>query len=446
MLALGPLGHAAGQPALAQQVTAAADQAAVAYAQGDFDKMKKLLLKAHSLGKDALATHPVMARVYLQFGVLYIDGLDNRAVGLRYFAKALKIQPDITVKSNMATKPVMSAFAEASQQANPDDEAPRPAPATAARKPPPPPAEDEPERRPARTASAAGAAERCRGDAELADVKRQARDELDRLEKALSMAKDALKKESAEAEKFRTEKMELERGLGEAKQRVTQLESEIKQRDKRATATAQREKAERDAKESLEKEKSEKDSLILDTAQRIAQLEKETAEKDKVIAAALQREKKERELREKLEHDRDSNEARDRERKAWEERVRAERDKLEIVPPVPAKVAEPLHCAVPEEIQGGADLFVRCVTQPTIKAKTIVFYYRPPSSTVYNALVMDPTRQGWSRAVITANKLNSKALQYYAEARDGSDSVAATNGKASSPNVVSIAPARTFSK
>ena len=66
--------------------------------------------------------------------------------------------------------------------------------------------------------------------------------------------------------------------------------------------------------------------------------------------------------------------------------------------------------------------------------------------TVYNALVMDPTRQGWSRAVITANKLNSKALQYYAEARDGSDTVAATNGKASSPNVVSIAPARTFSK
>ena len=214
-----------------------------------------------------------MARVYLHLGVLYIDGLENRAVGLRYFVKALKIQPDITVKSNMATKPVMSAFAEANPQTDSGDEAPK-------RRPLPPPAsrrrapadEDEPE--PRKPARAAGAAERCRGDAELADVKRQARDELDRLERALSMAKDALKKESADAEKFRKEKMDLERAMGEAKQRVTQLENEIKQRDKRATATAQREKAEHDAKETLQKETVEKDSLILDTAQRIAQLEK----------------------------------------------------------------------------------------------------------------------------------------------------------------------------
>ena len=56
---------------------------------------------------------------------------------------------------------------------------------------------------------------------------------------------------------------------------------------------------------------------------------------------------------------------------------------------------------------------------------------------------MDPTKRGWSRAVITANKLNGKLLQYYAEARDGRDSVAATNGKASSPNIVTIsAPSR----
>jgi hypothetical protein len=53
---------------------------------------------------------------------------------------------------------------------------------------------------------------------------------------------------------------------------------------------------------------------------------------------------------------------------------------------------------------------------------------------------MDPTRRGWSRAVITANKVNGKLLQYYAEARDSKDGVAATNGKASSPNIVTIAP------
>jgi hypothetical protein len=133
--------------------------------------------------------------------------------------------------------------------------------------------------------------------------------------------------------------------------------------------------------------------------------------------------------------------AHDRERREWEERARAERDKLEAVPPVPSRIPEALHCPVPEDIQGGADLVVRCVTQPAVKAKTIIFYYRPPELTVYNAVVMDPTKRGWSRAVITANKLNSKALQYYVEARDGRDTVTAGNGSAGSPNVVSVSPA-----
>jgi hypothetical protein len=53
---------------------------------------------------------------------------------------------------------------------------------------------------------------------------------------------------------------------------------------------------------------------------------------------------------------------------------------------------------------------------------------------------MDPTRKGWSRAVITANKLNGKLLQYYVEARND-DKVAASNGRASSPNIITISPA-----
>ena len=100
-----------------------------------------------------------------------------------------------------------------------------------------------------------------------------------------------------------------------------------------------------------------------------------------------------------------------------------------------------MHCAIPDEVQGGADFFVNCVTQPSVRAKTIVFYYRPANSTVYNSVVMDPTKKGWSRAVITANKLNGKLLQYYAEARDTHDTVSATNGKATSPNIVPIAVA-----
>lgn len=414
-----------GQRGPAQQVTALDEEAVAAYSAGNFDKMKKALTKALALGREELDDQPIMARVYLHLGVLYVDGLGNRAVGVKYFAKARAARSDIVLPTNMATRSVASAFAES-----------RPASARGSA----PAAAAEPAR-PAAVASSAASNRCAAGDRELADVRRQARDELDRLEKALGMSKDALNKERADSEKFRKEKMELERAVYELKQRVGQLEKETVQKDKQAAATTQRERKERDAKDALEKEGGEKDSLILDTAKRVQDLEQESATKDKLLAASVQRETKERQALEKLQHDLEMAAVRDRERKEWENRVRAERDKLEAVPPVPSRIPEPLHCPVPEEIQAGADLFVRCVTQPSVKAKTIVFYYRPPQGTVYNAVVMDPTKRGWSRAVITANKLNGKALQYYAEARDGRDTVAASNGSAGSPNVTSIAAA-----
>ena len=442
--------RAADQQALQRQLTALDSAACAGYSAGDFDKMKRNLLKALGVGRGPVARTPIMARVYLHLGVLNVEGLDKRAAGVRYFAQALSISPDIQVGASMATKTVMSAFTEARQHADAqsaDDAAPpRTATVKAERAPDKTDdkasdaeegANDAPPRRPARVAAGA---QRCHSDAELADLKKQARDEFDRLEKALSMSKDSLTKESAQSEKFRKERMDLERQLAEAKQRVTQLETEGSQKDKRSAAVAQREKKEREAREALAKEKADTDSLVLDTAQRIQQLEQETAAKDKTIAAALEREKKEREARDKLERELRAAEARERERVAMTERARADRDKLEAGEPVPARIPEPLHCAVPEEVQGGADLFVRCVTQPAIKAKTIVFYYRPANEAFYNAVVMDPTRRGWSRAVITANKVNGKLLQYYAEARDGRDTVAASNGRASSPNIVTIAP------
>src|SRR5882724_9598152 len=212
---VGPSARAADDKALLQQVTALDDDAGAAFTEGDFGKMKKSLLKALALGKDAFAKEPIMARIYLHLGVLYTDGLDNRAVGVRYFAKALEIRPDIEVRSNMATRTVMSAFAEAGHQEK-SQSAPRP---------PPPPAK-----------AAAASSERCHGDGEVANIKKQARDEFDRLEKALAMSRDALTKERADSERFRKEKIDLERQLSEAKQRVTLVENESAQKDKRAAA------------------------------------------------------------------------------------------------------------------------------------------------------------------------------------------------------------------
>ena len=416
------LASGGGQRTLVQQVTALDNEAVSAYSAGDLDRMKKALLEAVTLGREELGDQPIMARVYLHIGVFDVDGLDNRAAGVKYFAKARAISPDIGLPTNMATKAVASAFAEAKPVSARDNE---------------PPTATEPARPLVRAAVASS--DRCPGERELAEVKRQARDEFDRLEKALGLSKDALTKERADSEKFRKDKLDLERAVSELKQRVGQLEKDNARIDKQASASSQRERKEREARDALEKEKGEKDSLILDTAQRVQDLEKESAGKDKLLAASLERENQQRLAREKLERELQLAVAKDREHRAWEERVRAERDKLEAVPPVPSRIPDPLHCPVPEEIQSGADLFVRCVTQPGIKAKNIVFYYRPPDATIYNAVVMDPTKRGWARAVITANKLTGKALQYYVEARDSRDTVAASNGSASSPNVTSIA-------
>lgn len=510
LLLAGRHAGAADKDAQVKQVTSLDDAATAAYSDGDFDKMKKQLLKALSIGKDSLASDPIMARVYLHLGVLYVDGLDNRAVGMKYFGKALKIRPDIEVRSNMATKTVMAAFTEAGQQAE------------AA------PAEEEPPARPSKRQAVAerdeeaealapprraAASEKCRGnDAEVASMKKEARDEFDRLDKSLTMSKEALAKEKAESEKYRHDKMDLERQLSEAKARVKELENDVAAKEKRSTAGEQREKKERDAKEALAKEKTEKDSLLLATSQQVQQLEKDKAEKEKLLSAGEQREKKDREANEKLErekmdrdraladlklkaqqseadikaraqqsenelkqrvaqlekdkadkekqlaatqqreqqerqakekllNERQAADARDKERKGWEARAIAERDKLEAIPPTPSHIPEPVHCAIPEDVQGGADLFVNCITQPGVRAKNIVFYYRPANSVLYNSVVMDPTKKGWSRAVITANKLNGKLLQYYVEARSD-DKVVTSNGKANSPNIITISPGR----
>jgi chemotaxis protein histidine kinase CheA len=282
-------------------------------------------------------------------------------------------------------------------------------------------------------------------------------------EKRSTAGEQREKKERDAKEALAKEKTEKDSLLLATAQQVQQLEKEKAEKEKQLSAGEQREKKDREANEKLEREKMDRDRALADLKlkaqqsesdlkaraqqtenelkQRVAQLEKEKAEKEKQLAATQQREQQEREAKEKLQRDRQAAEARDAERKGWEAKAIAERDKQEAIPPLPPRIPEPVHCSIPEDVQGGADLFVNCVTQPGVRAKNIVFYYRPASSVLYNALVMDPTRKGWSRAVITANKLNGKLLQYYAEARDTHDTVAASNGKANSPNIVPIAGA-----
>jgi hypothetical protein len=81
------------------------------------------------------------------------------------------------------------------------------------------------------------------------------------------------------------------------------------------------------------------------------------------------------------------------------------------------------------------------VAQPGVNARAAVLYYRTSGLAHFNSLVMSRSRKGWWTAAIPADKVTGKSLQYYVEVRGGRDELAASNGKAKLPNVMSLRPA-----
>lgn len=167
-------------------------------------------------------------------------------------------------------------------------------------------------------------------------------------------------------------------------------------------------------------------------------MQKEKADKEKALADSGAREAKERAAKEKLEKDRQAAETKEKERKAAEEAERQNREKLAAGPDMPGHFAEQVHCAIPDEAPAGSDLYVHCVAQPSLKAKAIALYFSSGGGLVYNAIAMEPSKKGWHAAMIPGSKISGRALQYYVEARDGGGKIAASNGKAASPNILTL--------
>ena len=94
---------------------------------------------------------------------------------------------------------------------------------------------------------------------------------------------------------------------------------------------------------------------------------------------------------------------------------------------------------MPDEAPLRTDLFVHCVARPNLKARSIVFYYRTFGAHYYS-VPMERTAKGWYAALVPGTRVMGKVLQYYAEALDGREAVVATNGKESSPNILTLRP------
>ena len=471
-----------------EQLKALNQSAAAAYQDGDFDKTKSQLQEAITVAKEnGLSSNRMMAQVYILFGVLKINEHKDTAAGVRYFAKAIDISPAVKIPPTMATKAVKAAFAKAedvdpstlgdlgeteaapaAKKPSKKESAKEAAAAAAEAK------EQEKQDRAEKAATAAAekkqeeadrkqaAAERHKSDAEttkLVDELAQARVsesqlkvDRDKLKSQLGEAKtylQQLEKDKAAKEKqvadanakiaqLEKDKADRDAKLGPTGAKIAQLEKDKAEKDKQIAALTASDKKERDAKEALQKEKTERDRQLNEAKARIAQLEKDKADRDKQIASLSASDKKEREAREKLEKTMADVAARERERHSKEIEDQKEREKLVEGGELPGHIREPVTCDLPDEVPAGEDLYVHCVPQPGVGAKMLAFYYRSAGMALYNAVTLERSRKGWYVTTIPGGRVSGRLIHYYVEARDGKEKVAASNGKATSPNVITI--------
>ena len=89
-------------------------EALAAIDKREFEKARELLKRALDLCKSAgLEQHPAAARTHIHMGVVIIQGFKNHELGRKQFAKALAIDPNITITKTLSTPGLEEAFAEA---------------------------------------------------------------------------------------------------------------------------------------------------------------------------------------------------------------------------------------------------------------------------------------------------------------------------------------------
>jgi phosphohistidine swiveling domain-containing protein len=114
---LAPGTGQAGEAAVVRRIETLNTQAIVAYQSGDNEGARTMLLDAVVLGKEnGLGSHPAVARSYLNLGLIHIEGLKDEVKGERYFTGALRIDPNLKLKSGMASDTVARAFDRARAQ------------------------------------------------------------------------------------------------------------------------------------------------------------------------------------------------------------------------------------------------------------------------------------------------------------------------------------------
>ena len=448
-------GVAVAAPSAVKRIEGLNARAISAFEASEAERAEALLLDAVVLAKqNQLGTHPATARTYLNLGLVNLDGLKDQEKGERYFTLALRIDPKIQLKSGAASETVAAAFDRARLQAD------------KAR------ARDEQTQAAEQAGEQAGEGAGPVGDAPAEQARKTKQEqEQEWAARQLAEARDEVKekdqKARAEQEKFRQElaqsaQRERQRNQ-EAQQERTQLLGEkerlLKEKQdldrllsrekqdlqKQLADTREREKKEREAKDKLQAEK-----VQLQAEKALLQAErdkllKEKQELDRRLGETGEREKKERLAREKLEQDRQAALAREAAEKEQQKQKQKEeqelRAKLAEGPPMPASIPQKLFCSTPDSHPPGVDVFVHCIPQAQVKADELTLYYRPSGHARYSSIGMERAnsgKTGWFVAMIPSAVIKGSMLQYYVQAGNGRNRVAASNGKSNLPNVVMV--------
>jgi len=96
-----------------EKVTQLNREALAAIDKREFEKARELLKRALDLCQSSgLEQHPITARTHIHMGVVIIRGFKNHELGGKQFAKALAIEPTITVTRSVSTADVEEVFAD----------------------------------------------------------------------------------------------------------------------------------------------------------------------------------------------------------------------------------------------------------------------------------------------------------------------------------------------
>jgi hypothetical protein len=391
--------------------------AIASYAVGNHKRARSQLMEALALGKRThLESHPVVARTNVNLGIVYLEGLHDRAQAVRCFRTALQVRPAIEVTPALATANVLLDFEE-----------------TRAELPSPVAAADAPET--AKIAKARKEREARRKECE-AEVTERFETEKDGLLADLEVAKDSVTKERQARVTLQKQKIDTEKALAEVRESERkereakeQVQKEKALKEKQLAQVSESERKEREAKEKVQKEKADKEQKLAEA--------KDSERKEREARAMA--EKRATEAKEMLDKEKQLAAARTQDWNTRQEQERLAQEKLEASK---GDLPVVLFCAALDKNAKDANVVIHCLTDPKAKgrANAATLHYRAAGAKYYSTLAMKRAKNGGFSAAVLPRNVSGTLLQYYVQASDPRGGVVAMNGKPSLPNVMTLSP------